>query len=335
MAPLPSRRALIAGIASAALVGLAGCRRRRTPGAIRIANASGGLNLTMAALMRQQRFMQSVGLTPEFLDVADGSRIVGGIIGGSVDASFMSGFGQAFPAIAHGADIKIIGGGILLPALGLFTANPRVRTLKDLEGRTVGSGSVGALTYQLTVTLLRRYGVDLSKVRFVNVGSSADIWRSVSAGAVDAGVGQLSHAAVAGRARLIPHGNMALELRQFTYQGAWTTGHLITTHRDLLVKALAAHAKLYRFVQQPSSRDAFLKARRSVFPSASAADHAAEWNYIQTYKPFAVDLVLSPERLLYMQQLNIGFGLQKTLLPPEQVADMTLARDALASLAGG
>src|SRR5262245_5803868 len=47
------------------------------------------------------------------------------------------------------------------------------------------------------------------------------------------------------------------------------------------------------------------------------------------HKPFAVDLVLSPERVRYMQDLNVSLGVQKSVLPFERVCDMSLARDAV------
>lgn len=303
---------------------------------LKIANATGGLNMVMAELMRQQRFLELFGLAPEILGVSDGSKILGGVVSGSVDCSFMSGFGQVFPAIERGAPLRIIGGGALLPVLALFSSKPNIRTLKDLEGRTVGTGSVGALVYQLTVTLFRKYQVDVSKVRFVNIGSNADIFRGVSAGIVDAGVGEaaLIGATAQYGVHLIDHGNMSVELKDYTYQGAWTSERRIATHRDTLVRGLAAYAKLYRFVQQPDSRLAFLGARRRVFPRAPESEHEALWNFIQTYKPFAVDLTLSPERLRFMQDLNVAFKVQQGMLPFDRVADMTLATDALKLLGG-
>src|SRR5713101_6598017 len=99
------------------------------PVGIKIANAGGNLNLTMGELMRQQQFLESFGLAPEVLGVADGSRILGGLVSRSVDISAMSGFGQAFPAIERGAPIKILAGGALLPGLALFSARPDVSVL--------------------------------------------------------------------------------------------------------------------------------------------------------------------------------------------------------------
>ena len=285
----------------------------------------------MAALMRQQGYMESFNLRPDILEVQDGSKIVGALISGSVDVSLMSGFGQVFPAIEKGAGLKIIGGTMLAPTIAMFTGKPDIKSLKDLEGRTVGIGSVGSLVHQLITSLLRKYQVDVSKVTFANIGSTSSIFRAVSAGTIDAGVGEaaLIGSAAQFHVKPIPHGIMAVELPDFTYSGAWASDHAIQTKRDVIVRALAAHAKLYRFVQTPQAKDAYLRAYRSVFPTASAADSEAYWNYIQTYKPFAVNLALSPQRLNYMQELNVSFKVQKAVLPFARVADMSLAADAL------
>ena len=59
------------------------------------------------------------------------------------------------------------------------------------------------------------------------------------------------------------------------------------------------------------------------------AEALAQWSFFQKHKSFAVDLVLSEERVRYMQELNISLGVQKALIPYEQITDMSLARDAL------
>lgn len=298
---------------------------------IRIANASGALNQTLAALMRQQRFLESFGLAPEVLQVADGTRILAAIVSGSVDLSLMSGFGQVFPAIERGAAIRILAAGALRPTLALFSSKPSIRTLKDLVGGTIGTGSIGALLYQLTVTLLRKYEVDTSRIRFVNVGSSADILRAVAAGVVDAGAGEASLIGISEQYHVHPieHGDMSNELSGYPFQAAWAAERSIANHRDLLVRALAAAARLYRFVQSAAAREAFMTARRSVFPRESEREADVAWSYIQTARPYAVDLLLTPERLRYVQELNVRFGVQRAVLPFDRIADMSLAADAL------
>ena len=286
--------------------------------------------MTMSELLRQQKFLESFDLTPDVVAMADGNKILGGIYSGSIDVSPMSGFGQVFPAVEHGADIKIINAATLLPWQALFSAKPNVQSLKDLEGKVVGVGAIGSLVHQLTVTLLRKYSVDVSAVRFVNIGSSADVFKGVGAGTVDAGTGPASFVADAElyNVHAIPNGNMAEELKEFTYQAGWTSARVIETRRDVLVRVLAAYAKLFRFVEQPSSQDAYLKARKVVFPSAPEREHLSEWNYLQKFKPFASDLMLSAERVRYMQQINLDFKIQNEMLPFERVVDLSLAQDA-------
>ena len=181
------------------------------------------------------------------------------------------------------------------------------------------------------VALLRKKGVDVSKVRFVNIGSSADVFRSTIVGTIDAGMGEVAiidHAEKY-KVRFVPDSNLSLELPEFTFQGSWTSERTIETRRDTLVKTLAAYARLYRFVHKPEARDAFVKAYLNVLKSGTQDDAMSMWSYVQTYKPYAENLVLTPERIAYMQQINIDTNVQKTLLPFERVADMSLAQDAL------
>ena len=193
------------------------------------------------------------------MSVSDGTKILAGIVGGNVDISLASGFGQVFPAVEHGAGLKILGGGALVPTVAMFTGKSDINSLKDLEGRTVGTGAIGALVHQLVMALLLKYKVDVSKVRFVNIGSSADVFRAVSVGTVDAGpaAAALIPSAARYHVRPVPQGNMSVELPQYTYQGAWTSDREIATNRDALVRSLAAFAKLYRFVQSPAAREPF------------------------------------------------------------------------------
>ena len=326
-----SRRDMLM-LSSGALLAATGCGGSPAPSTndVQIATGAGGLNTTMSELLRQQKFLESFDLTPNVIAMADGSKILSGVYSGSIDVSPMSGFGQVFPAVEHGADLKIINAATLLPAQAMFSAKANVQSLKDLAGKNVGVGAVGALVHQLTVTLLRKYSVDVSQVRFVTIGSNTDIFRGVMAGTVDAGTGPASFVDDADSygVHAIPNGNMSAELKQFTYQAGWTSSRVIQQKRDVVVRVLAAYATLFRFVQQPSAQDAFLSARKAVFPNAPEREHLAEWTYLQKYQPFASDLTLSPERVQYMQQINVDFQIQKEMLPYERVVDMSLAEDA-------
>ena len=110
MRSLLSRREMMTRLSAAAVLAAAGCRKKSAGASneVEIATGAGGLNTTMSELLRQQKFLESFDLKPNVLAMADGSKILSGIYSGSVDLSPMSGFGQVFPAIEHGADLKII-----------------------------------------------------------------------------------------------------------------------------------------------------------------------------------------------------------------------------------
>lgn len=332
-----TRRTVLAQLTAAGMLSACAKAPQGTGKAVHIATGAGGLNLAMSELMRQQKFLESFGLAPDVLPMADGAKILSGVVGGSIDICPMSGFGQVFPAIEHGADLRIISAATLRPELALFSGKPNVASLKDLEGKVVGVGAIGSLVHQLTVTLLRKYSVDVSRVRFVSIGSNIDIFKGVAAGTVDGGVGPSALIDSAGHYKVhaLPNGDMSVELPDFTYQAGWTSARLIAAKRDVLVRVLAAYAKLFRFVEQPSARDAFIQAHRTVAANVPEEEHVAEWNFLQAARPFATDLVLSPERVRYIQQINVDFQVQKQILPYEQVVDSSLAQEALKLLGTG
>jgi ABC-type nitrate/sulfonate/bicarbonate transport system substrate-binding protein len=310
-----SRRTLLQGLSAGAVLAAGGCSKHASPNLVHIAT-SAGLNLIMSELMHQRHFMESLGLEADMIAMADGSKILGGIYSGSLDLSPMSGFGQLFPAMEHGAEVRLINAATMVPLTALFSGKPAVRTLKDLEGKVVGIGALGSLVHQLTVALLQKHSVDVTAVRFVNIGSNTDIFKGVMAGTVDAGSGPASYIedAESYKVHVLEHGDMSEELKEFTYQAGYTSRQMIESKRDVLVRVLAAYAKLFRFVHSPESQDAFVKARKAVLPSSSDREHLAEWNWLQKVKPFATELMLSADRIDYVQQLNIDFKVQKEKL---------------------
>jgi ABC-type nitrate/sulfonate/bicarbonate transport system substrate-binding protein len=330
-----SRRQLLAGAGALSGMSLLGARAARAQALApaSLANAAGNLNLAIQQTILDQGFFEKYGVKPSIINVADGSKIMGGLIGGDLDASMMAGFGQIFPAIEKGAKLKVLAGASLLPSLTMFTSKRDVRSLKDLEGKTIGTGSIGALIHQLCVAILMKNNVDVSKIRFVNIGASGDIFRATLMGTVDAGIGEtalIEDLDTYPNLREVPGGNMTTGLPEYTYQGTWTSDRAIQAKRDVLVRCLAAHSELYSFLHNPDSKDAFLKSRAKILPASSPREAIVQWDYIQQYKPYAVDLVLSEERLTYMQKLNIETKAQTSVMPFDKVADMSIARDALA-----
>jgi NitT/TauT family transport system substrate-binding protein len=242
-----------------------------------------------------------------------------------------SGFPQVLPAIERGGKLKIVAGALLVPVQGVYSSKPEIQSIKDLEGKAVGSGSPGSLLYQGMVALLRKHGVDEKKVQFVNIGSSPDVFRAVVRGTVDAGMAEVDVYDQQKQfgVHILKEGRLWDELPNFTWQAAYTTDQVIKDKRDTLVRALASLAKLYRYVSTPESWDSFNRGRTAFAGKEDPVPARTYWNFIQERQPFAVDLVLDEARINWVQELNVSLGLQKRIVPYDQVADMSIARDAI------
>src|SRR5262249_16926860 len=155
---------------------------------------------------------------------------------------------------------------------------------------------------------------DAAKVRFVNIGSSSDVFRAVVAGTVDAGIAlndvyeHQEHYGV----HALEDGLVYDELPEYTYQASYASDRAIAGKRAFWARTLAASGTLGRSTQRPGSKDTFVRARLAVTSSATGgAEGATEWEFVQKHKPYASDLLLSEERVRYMQEINLALGLQK------------------------
>lgn len=301
---------------------------------VSVVNTSGNTTQSLQQLMKDQKFFEMYGLEPTLLNVGDGNKLMGALLSNSSDICLLSGFGQVLPAIEKGAKMKLVGSSGQKAVQTIYTSRSDIKTVADLVGRTVGTGSPGSLLHQMMVAVLRKKGIDPAKITFANVGSSADVFRAVVAGTVDAGPGQIDvyEQQEKYKVRSLSDGDLWTEIPEYTYQGCFASQSAIDTKRQALVRTLAAYLHMFRFIQGPHSKEAFISSRIAALGSKDVEGAKAEgdfqWRFIQKNKPYSMDMILSEERVAFMQDLNIRTGVQKVMLPYAQVADMSLALEA-------
>jgi ABC-type nitrate/sulfonate/bicarbonate transport system substrate-binding protein len=298
---------------------------------IDVVATQGVTGLTLDEMARAQGFYEEFGIAPNLLQVSDSAKCIAALLSGTCKLCAWSGFNQLLPAIERGGKIKILAGSLSLPSLAIYSGKKDIHEAKDLAGRSIGIGAPGAVLHQMTILLLKKKGVDTSKISFRNVGSNADILKAVIAGTIDAGLSDVDAFDQQERYGIhaLTDGLLWQEIPEYTNQATYASDTAIQSDRDGVVRMLAAYAKTYRFVSSPASQDAFIKAWRKITSSADAKDAVTQWSWIQKYQPYAVNLVLSDDQINLVQKLNIDFAVQKQMLPVDQIADMSLARDAL------
>lgn len=315
----------------AALGAMGACTRKVDPDVVRIVCTSGTTNLVLTQLIQDMGYLKALGLKPTFINVADGNKGAAALISGSADICPSAGFTQVLAAIARGAPMRLVAGGADKNFNALLSANPSVRTLKDLEGRSVGIGALGAQLHQTMIALFEKFGVNVARVRFANVGASTDIFKAVKAGVVDAGLSEAWLQPGSGL-HFVEHGKTFESLPEYLNQAAFTSQFTIASKRHALERTLAAYARLYRFIMSGDSETAFLDASKRVLGAKGVEVARGQWSFYRASQPFAADLALDPVGVAYMQNLNLKTGTQKLVLPFDRVVDLSLAHAALAQV---
>ena len=327
-----TRRGWLVG-AAAGTIGF-GARAADAPLDVAIANQDGSGTHIMTELMLGQHYFEAFGLKPKFNFILGSQPIIDSLMSGASDVCMGSGISNVIAAIAGGAPLRLLAGANQRIVQAIFSAKPDIRTLKDLEGRRVGSGPKGQLVHQIIVAAMLKYGADPGKVEFVNLGATATIFKSVAKGEIDAGTGEADvyeNQAKYG-VHVLEHGVLWDELPNYAQQGSYASLNAIRTRREPIVRTLAAHARAYRFVQTPQSHDAYVAARARALGQVDASESETQWRFYQRLKPFAENLTLTEPQVRYIQELNMAMGLQKQVAPFEAVVDNSLAREAIARL---
>jgi ABC-type nitrate/sulfonate/bicarbonate transport system substrate-binding protein len=324
-----NRRIFLAAGAAGVLVPRTAVAANFAPAQVNIVNTGANDSLALQMLVKDQKYLEEFGLNATTLNVSDGIKLTAAVVTGASDIGILTGFGQVFPAIENGAPLKLIGAAMLPPDFAVYTGNPQVRTLKDLEGKSVGTGAIGALVYASMAAMLQKEGVDLKKITFVNIGSSTDVFKAVAAKKVDAGPAQHDFVKVASQYGVRVIADAVKVIPEFTNQGTFTTDRAIAQKRDVLVRTLAAYGRAYRFVNARDSETTYVKAYTEAVGPGSDEAGRDRWEWMNSVQGYDVNIEMSAARINYMQQLNVSLGTQKAVLPLEKVADMSLARDAV------
>jgi ABC-type nitrate/sulfonate/bicarbonate transport system substrate-binding protein len=327
-----SRRTLVGSAgAAASLLAMPAVVRGQGLTKINVVSTQGLAGLAIQDISVKEGFWKEQGLDVTYLNVSDASKTIASLLGGSNDLCQWSGMGGVPAAIEKGGKLKIVAGALMFPTHAIYSAKPDIKQVKDLVGKTIGVGALGAQLHQVMLAILIKKGIDPAQVTFRNVGSNTDVFRAIAAGIVDAGPSDAYALDDADKYNVhaLTDGNLWIEVPEFIFQAGYASDDAIAKNRPLLVKALAVFAKSYRFVQSPNSLDSWKESFMRLSGKNDPKEAESQWNFIQKYKPYAVDLVLTPESMEFMQKLNVDLEVQKKVLPFDQVADMSLAKDAL------
>lgn len=326
------RREFIVGAVAASAWPMA---RAETGFAVRVASNQGAENAALQQLLADSGFAKALSLEVQLVESRSVSGPMEALLNGDADICMISAFAGVLPVIAEGKPLRLVSAAMLLPALAVYSAKDDIKCVEDLSGRTVGVGPLHGLLHILMLALLRKKGIDAARVRFVVVGSNAQVLEAVASGKVDAGLSGVAGKSGPNSTRVLNNGRLWLELPEYTYELSYASAQSLEEKPEALARCLAAYTRLFRYLSRAQSKAAYLAARRHVEGDAAVDEGEAVWNFIQRNQPYSLEPGLSPERVMYLQQLNIGLGVQSGVRPFDQVVDLAPAQGAKKLLSTG
>jgi ABC-type nitrate/sulfonate/bicarbonate transport system substrate-binding protein len=331
---LMTRRRLLQTMSAGAvtLSGLAvvGCSSGQSSGStsdISIVNASATGSLAAGRIMQANGYFTHRGVNAKTTYVSTGSEVVAALASGSADLTVFSGLISILPAIVRGLPLKVLGGTEVVSTTALFSAEPGIRTVRDLKGQSIGVGAVGTELYDEAVAVLATVGLTASDVTFRNVGSSADSFQAAMAKQVGAGFGQVGDVATAAKSG----GHMVTEIADslplWIENGAVASTSALSGKREAIVKTLAAYVDFFKFMQTDGSKQQYVNA--FVAAGGDAAAGEAEWAFIHDRHAYSDTLELPPAKMTFIQQQNVKNGGQTRVLAFSEYADTSVAQAAV------
>ncbi len=191
--PDVSRRSILKGIgAIAGALSAAGPAGAQTAPLkkLKLAFCSQILCIIPYEVARAHGHWKNHGLDVELVYARGGNNAMQALVGGAVDYAATA-LDVAIQAYAKGAEIKRFATTGRLPLFALVTApknKETIKSVKDLEGKTVGVSGLGQADHALLLFLLKQANADQNKVQFATLG--VNILEALNQGQVDAGLVQ-------------------------------------------------------------------------------------------------------------------------------------------------
>jgi NitT/TauT family transport system substrate-binding protein len=198
----------------------------------------------VAELGQRAGIFKKHGLTLEILFTQGGPESIQAVIGGSIDIATAVGTSAAIGTFAKGAPLRLIGSEMIgAPELYWYVrSDSAVRTIADLNGKTVAYSLTGSSSHAAVLALIQQYKLSAKPV---STGSIQATVTQTMTGQVDVGFGAAPFGLDVvedGKARIVATGNDVASLRTRSVRVNVTNAATLAGHRD----AIASFVQAYR-----------------------------------------------------------------------------------------
>ena len=248
----------------------------------------------VAELGQRAGIFRKHGLTLEVLFTQGGPESIQAVIGGSIDIATAVGTSAALGTFAKGAPLRLIGSEMIgAPELYWYVrSDSAVRTVADLNGKTVAYSLTGSSSHAAVLALIQQYKLSAKPV---STGSIQATVTQTMTGQVDVGFGAAPFGLDVvedGKARIVATGNDVASLRTRSVRVNVTNAATLAGHRDAIARFVQAYretldwmyadpAALAVYKDYSGLPDAIVRRVRDLIPKeALSPDHVAGMDQI-------------------------------------------------------
>ena len=265
------------------------------------------------------------GLAVELVSSA-GSTSVASVLAGEMP--FTTAASASLSAILKGGPLKIILTNMDRPAYELWSSEPEIRTLSDLQGKSVGIISRGDTMEVSTRLAMLQAGLDADTVAYMPLGAGTARLAALESGAVPAavlGIGDAYKLRQDG-----PRGHEVADLSRevhMQFNGLATSDRLLHDDPDLVRRFVRATIKSREYFKTYKE-----ETLRTVAQYNGASREVNEPDYDSIIATLTPDGTLAEDVQVADSIVRAGLIGAPAVAPPDQIYDYSLARSTYAEL---
>ena len=265
------------------------------------AKADSGLQMMPA----EHDFAAKQGLKIDYVQMKGDTLLTKALLAGDLD-SYESNPGGGMIAVAHGADLKLVGCYWTTLTYGLFTKDS-VGSLQDLKGQNFAISGPGSLPDLTARALLEQAHIPASDVRFAVMGSDADRFRALTAGIVQAAAFSTEFEPMLAAQHIKLLVNYAEALPEYPRVCTFVTGQTLRAHPDRVAAYLAAGIQGHQYALDHKAETSALARKLS---GAKPEDPRPEVIFDQVAHYHAIDpkAPIPMDKLAWLQALLVRTG---------------------------
>lgn len=276
----------------------------------------------------EKGFYKEQGLDVEFFEMAGDAHLQKALIAGHVDEIETTPAG-VIVATEKGANLRMVAS--FMPGLPhVLYVRKELNAIKDLVGKPIAISGLNALPHLAVVTVLQKYGIEASRVTWVQAGGDPDRMKAIFAGKVAA---TMSSNEFIPMLRQNPDVKVLFsfnkELPQWVRMTTNVTEKTVRERGDLLFKALVAHAKGIRYAAEHKDETVALMAKLT---KRDPKDLDAVYDWFVKGKLINPNGTLPLDGIAWMQEVNIKIGRQDKRLPMSEIVVQDFQKKLVAQL---